>query len=724
MFVSRLHFDYDNMHVSLDTYSGDLLELYNRKAGKLSYENMIKSSAEWIERPNHHHPFTITAKFGEKERTFRTIKSLQSYENKEYRAQISSKETENGLLITVKCPYIADEEGAIPVNLHYTLLLKGDTVKFNLYYQNDFADLITEVRFPIIDGIWIGDDWTDNELVYPYHAGKKITDPINTLFTKPKLISWRWLEYRYFYRHDAGCDNARLAKYGLNGLSDRYPGGLSMSFVDLYNKDGGFYFGVHDPDYQPVYLEVGSFGERFLGLVFASAFEPRTQKGNEYKTPDTVIYIHQGDWHEASRFYRDFRKPLIPTVKKVKPEWMNDSVGFFTHYDFKNQQGEITHTYKDLPRLADEALEAGFKHILLSGWHKDGFDRGYPMYMFDPDLGTEQEFIDGVKACNDKGVHVTVYMNIKMHSVKYDTENLDEKCVYNQEGKPVALYFGNANIEFRHMCPKSKGWPAKIMECYRRVVEEYGIDGIYFDQLNCGNFACFNPKHDHKFNDIQSGYVDIVKNLRADYESKNDDTLFISGEWVIDRMGGVVTYQLNQSFFDIKSGAFPELYRYTFPEHGITDMLYPSKNLAMRPVHVAMKSQELMAMLFTNGSYFWVYDYVEDNTFTKDPEGYALLKDLIKLRKIQQKEFGKYLFADNDGICFTGEGTRVTRFIDGENSILAVFKQEKEADAQVKLDFHAKNATAILPDGSTKKLKIKNGVLKLSNDKACIICLK
>lgn len=722
MYISRYHFDYDNMHVSIDCNTGDILELYNRNVGKLSEENLIKSSAEWIEKPNHHHPFTIKGKNGEEESTYCSIKSLVAHENPEYRTKVSSKETQSGLVIKIEYPYIFNGTEYLPVDLYYTITLKGDTAKFNLHFTNNFADLITDVRFPIIDGIWIGETHKDNVLVYPVHSGLKMENPVKNLCEKPDLISWRFLEYRYFYRFKTfGGENERLQQYDINGgVSARYPGELSMSYVDLYNKDGGFYFACHDDKFKPVHMEVGSFGERFLGLVFACGFEPRTKKGESYGTPDAIVYVHKGDWHEGAKFYRNFRASLVAKYDKpIKPDWMKDSAGLFCHYDFKNQQGDIVHTYKDLPQLGREAVDAGFKHIMLSGWHLDGFDRGYPMYTYDPEMGTEQELIDGIKACKDMGVHVTVYMNIKMHADAYKKETISDKAVVNAKGEEVGLWFGNAHVKFTHMCPRSKGWQEDMLSSVRHVTQDYGIDGIYFDQLNCGNYACFNPRHDHEFNDIQIGYVEIIEKARREYEEKFGKPLYVSGEWVIDRMGEIVTYQLNQSFFNIVNGAFPEMYRYTFPNHGIVDMIYPGKNMAMRPVHVAQKSQEFMAICFTNGSYFWVYDWENDNTFKRDKEGYELLKKLIALKKVQLSLASDYLFADTDLIEVDGN-FRAGRFVKDDKSIVNVFRRDED-NAVLGINFKAKKAYAYTIEGNKIKLKIKKGKIQLPNYKAMTI---
>ena len=145
----------------------------------------------------------------------------------------------------------------------------------------------------------------------------------------------------------------------------------------------------------------------------------------------------------------------------------------------------------------------------------------------------------------------------------------------------------------------------------------------------------------------------------------------------------------------------------------------------MRPIHVAKKWQHLMAMLFTNGSYFWIYDLVEDNSFTRDEEGMALLKKLISLRTIMLRRGKGYLFCDDDGIVCDNPSVTVKRFIDqaDENrSFLAVFRLE-ETEARVRFAFPVTSAVAVYYDGSTEAVPISNGELTVPKNKACLIFL-
>ena len=127
-------------------------------------------------------------------------------------------------------------------------------------------------------------------------------------------------------------------------------------------------------------------------------------------------------------------------------------------------------------------------------------------------------------------------------------------------------------------------------------------------------------------------------------------------------------------------GAFPELYQYTYPEQILVDMLYPEKNMAMRPVHVGQASTAILNRAFTAGFYYWIYDLVDDNTFTRDPEQYAYLKDMITLRSFWLSAFGRGRFRDSDGVEADGSAL-VKRFDLPEGLLLACAREKGREEA-------------------------------------------
>jgi hypothetical protein len=345
------------------------------------------------------------------------------------------------------------------------------------------------------------------------------------------------------------------------------------------------------------------------------------------------------------------------------------------------------------------------------------------MYEPDPELGTEQELIDGIAQAKKLGVHVTFYMNIRIHNRAYNTDIVDQMAVLCENGLVSAESYGNPHLKFSTMCPKSPLWHKWITEAVRRGTEDYGADGVYLDQIGSGNCACFNRDHGHPIGDWD--YTDILTTIRERYLATTGEELCIMGEWPIDVYGPLTDLPLNQTFYNVKIGGFPAMYRYTFPEFPMTDMVYPTKNLAMRPVHVAQSALDMMGMLFTNGSYFWIYDLEEDNTFARDPEGFEMLKRLLSLSKIRKEWLPEGLFRDTDGIICDTDGIRVSRFSEGERNALCLYTKKDRAGTVALMLSDIPAAEGYFFDGIGERVRVtvengrvllpeKTGVLLLS----------
>ena len=711
MYQSRIHFDYGDMHIAFDPLTGEILELFHTR----TKDNLLKNSMYAV-----HQPFTL--RFAE--RQIFPVHSREANKNPALRVNIFSDKQAEGLRIYVRYPFLSDGKSTFPADLEYTVLLRQDEAVFRIHFTNTFGEEVREVDFPVLPGIYLGRDWTDNTLIFPEYAGMKYKNPVGTLTQPLKHLNWRWQEYRYDYILEGSIPKAHLAERGLKGVSGRYPGELSMSWFDLYNKDGGVYFACHDPSSKPCTLEVGAFGDDFPGLVFSLSKDTLTSTGETYNSPDCVLRIHEGDWHAGADIYREFRRPTLQKAESISPDWAKKSVCLFAHYDFKYQNGGVVHTYKDLPRLAEEAKKAGSDHILLAGWHKDGFDNGFPQYVTDPDLGTEYELTEGIRKAKQLGVHVSVYVNARLFNTRYAaSENDLAGSIKDREGNIEYAHFGNADLLFANMCPGSETWQDSLSLIAENVLLKYGCDGIYFDVLSVRGSLCFNSQHSHEFDDFCEGNKSFLLRIRK--EQTSDQFIpVLMGEHVCDQLGGILTFQLNQLFLNYSKGGFPAMYRFTFPEHRMMDMVYPEINLAMRPTHVSAASKEFMGILFKNDCYFWIYDLVDDNTFTRDPDGFALLRSLISFQK-QLHEEGNFTFVDTIGFtCSNENSVMVSRFVSNENnnvSMLRIFRLN-EAEAEITFLFPVKRAELLLPN-TRKPVIVKTNRITVPPEKFCAILL-
>ena len=726
--MPKEHFYYGNIHLALDAYNGEILAIRNVVTG----DNLIKNAMCCDPATYVHQPFTFKLGDGDEQVEYHPLYSRVPLENAEKRVKITSEETSEGLRVKVAYPCVTsqpvtvwsstefeyDSSADLETDLYYTVLLTENGLKFSLQIHNTTDLPLTEVRFPVIGGVYLGEDYTDNILVYPRTAGVKNPNPIDWFARLPNVTHWRWNEYRYIYTDGLYRGDPAVHARGMRGYAGIYPGQLSMSWMDIYNSDGGIYYGVHTDVTEPVRLECATYGRESIGLNLASNFPIMINVGESYTTPPTMCVFHEGDWHDGAKIYRAFRYPLIKQCGNVVPDWAKNSVALTAHYDFKLQDGTWNHTFKDIPQLARDSKSMGVDHMLLTGWNQDGFDNGYPLYYPDSDLGTEEEFIQGIKEAKELGVHISLYENSQLYNLRYDKGDVAQKAVIDEKGNMSTQSWGINNLAV--MCAMSAEWQGEIFENVKRATQKYGVDGIYFDQF-CNYRRCYNPNHKHVDPDWITARLHTVMRCREEYQAAFDDAMITMGEWVCDAYGGIMTYQLTQSFFSAQMGFYTDVFRYTFPEFGLMDMVYP-KNVLMRPPQFAAK-EEIVATCFANDSYLWLYHIGDDINYFRDPQSLDLIRKVNSLNSIKKEQFNDFTYVDTDGVVCNEQSARVRRYNKGIHVLLKAYRYDM-SEQSVTLSEDIKQATAITSDGERIRLEITGKSVRLPMEKISLILIE
>jgi len=726
--MPKEHFYYGNVHLALDALNGEILAIRDLVTG----DNLIKNNMCCDPETYVYQPFTFKLRDGNGETEYHPLYSREPLDNPEKKVLITSKEVEEGLLVKVayhcvtsqiitacsSTEYVGDSTKELQVDLYYTVLISENGLKFELHFNNTTDLILSEVRFPVIGGVFLGNDYQDNVLVYPRTAGVKNENPIDWFDRQPNITHWRWNEYRYIYTDGLYRGDPPVHARGMRGYAGTYPGQLSMSWMDLYNSEGGIYYGVHSADMQPVRLECATYGRKCIGLNLASNFSVRVENEQEYTTPPTHLIFHQGDWHQGAKIYRQFRYPLIERCGDIVPSWAKNSVALTAHYDFKLQDGTYFHTFKDIPQLAKDSKSMGVDHMLLTGWNQDGFDNGYPLYYPDSDLGTEEEFIQGIREAKEMGVHISLYENSQLYNLRYDKGNVAQTAVLDENGKMATQSWGINTLAV--MCAMSQQWQDEIFENVKRATQKYGVDGIYFDQF-CNYRRCYNPNHKHVDADWITARLHTVMRCRDEYRKAFGDAMITMGEWVCDAYGGIMTYQLTQSFFSAQMGFFTDMYRYTFPEFGLMDMVYP-KNVLMRPPQFAAR-EEILATCFANNTYLWLYHIGDDINYFKDERSLSLIRQVNSLNTIMKQRYDDYYYVDTDGIFCDESIARVRRYNKGDSVLLKAYRYKPDA-VDVKINESICTATIITADGKTRQAEITGNSVRLPDEKIALILLK
>lgn len=646
MYRSRYRYSNGVVGVAIDSLTGRILELINEKTG----ENYIKNSCT-----EEAQPFAVIVNSCNEKKKAYGGDTYDIAEFSELRPNILENKFNGGVEVKVVFNVITDGKQVIPVFVEYKIVIKDNSDEIGFYITvrpEDKSIFIEKVVFPIINGVYIGESWKDDILVYPDNAGLKIENPVETFAAPRKSIAWKWQEYRYTYK----TYNPSEQEGDLNYLERKFSGSLSMPFLCYYDKDNALYFASKDKSKNVIAMRASTYGDRYAGMNFS--FTSYLYDNAEWRSDEFVIALYCGDWHDGAKRYREFSN-TFNEHKNGQPEWFKKSAGLAAHYDFKYQCGGIVHKYKDIPDLFNKAVELGVNHLLLSGWHKDGFDRGFPRYEVDEDLGTEEELKQGVAYVKQNGGHVSFYMNSRLVNAVYSeyADLINAAACKDVSQKVKIENYGNKALNFAVMCNNVSAWRNKIESCVKYATDEIGIDGIYLDQIALASPGeCHAKEHGHKVTDWNKGTRKLLDEVSDDYYKNHGEKLQMIHEGV-SALYGDVSCGLMCSFQLMPLGAFPELYAYTFPEHRLVEAIYPKRNMAMRPVHVGQISKKLIDKTFLIGGYFWIYDLEEDCDFDLDQESKEYLKNALALTKYRLENFGEAVFCDTDGVDFICENT-------------------------------------------------------------------
>lgn len=624
MYISRYHFKNDKISLSLDSKSGELLELIDLTRG----DNLIKSH-EYFCPP----PFCLCLEDGARITPPRRNDCIS---DGSLSARIAFEEEDGSLFITVCYDRLIDNMGRkYETKLIYTIkLTEGSGVlEMNMTVEG-CAFSLSNVLYPYVAGVWLGESYEDDVLVYPFNGGIKMNAPIRSMSAPRNNVNWRWQEYRYVYNLTGmGLSPDQNGYYNLNS---KYSGPLSMAYLDMYDENGGIFVGFTDECDHTVSLLAQTKGEISVGMNLAVCHTVTETLGPMEFSGQ--IMLHDGDWHTAADYYR--RKTNADS--RSCPKWFDESLGLAAHYDFKYQNGSVVHKYSDIPRLVAEAAAIGLDHLLFAGWHKDGFDNGFPQYYCDDELGTFEELKTGLEYAHKNGMRVSFYINSRLANTKYEANKslIESGCIRRKDQTPYIEKYGDDTLSFATMCAASTQWQEHLGNAFDYILKA-GADGIYFDQIGMAPpLLCYSESHGHGIDDWAKGCKKLISLAR-------NKGLNVIIEGCSDMYGSMVGGQLISTFSYIDV-AFPELFRYTFPNQMLVDMVYPKHNLAMRPVFVANKAKQMIDTAVMTGMYIWAYDLEFDNTFRRDEETLQYLKAALKLRRSIYSKDKTARFDDNN----------------------------------------------------------------------------
>lgn len=530
-----------------------------------------------------------------------------------------------------------DDSASWPLSGWYAMNMESDgTMKWQLYIENGSDLAACEMLFPRLGPLYLQEQMI---LMYPHHAGEKIIDP---------PIALASAKYRNFWRAASVPTEFGFSR------EINYCGLASMTWMDLSAGEIGIYTASYDPAFPVTGLRVETGGpqDRWISLSFRKYVD--IHPGQTYLSPPIVWAFHSGDWHQAAEKYREWFNQHVR--QEQHPADLNAEVVLTPHYNFRRDTG-ICYKFEDIPAMARrDKEEFGSNHFFIAGWNHMGFDSHYPNYNPDLELGTPLKLWQGVEYVKENGGFVTFYINCRIMD-KYSEylPTLGERWMLRtKEQEPIYEVYGPAETVV--LCPSHPEWRSYLEEFAVWMCKAYGARGIYYDQLGSATpYPCYGA-HEHGpvkgTSGFNQGYIDLIERTTERLKKfRPDGFLMIEncGDIYSSRVWGSLAW--NGELYD----EFFNLYKYTFPEHTLINMVNPRK--IDDPVEQEQMFNKDLARAFVLGSIFWFegdafQNRVQDQTRRR--RMLDLLQGCLAVRRAVTTELADAVFQDDIGLMLPG----------------------------------------------------------------------
>ncbi|MDD5707122.1 MAG: NEW3 domain-containing protein [Kiritimatiellae bacterium] len=357
-----------------------------------------------------------------------------------------------------------------------TLLPNGQS-EWQMRIDNDSDVEVVEFRFPVVTGIQLGGDPSDDWLFVPRCWGQVMQNVAGGgQRGDPAAL-----------RDHEAADSAGAGQLLDTGHA------TPMRWSALWDEQQGLYLGIEDPRYEDYRFFYGADGS---GGATLASWQRTLVKPHSQWTSGTfrLALTGGGDWHEAADIYRDY------TARTLKPNDVHPYIKWLLDAWDVMPAGEAQWIGWDMVYAGGENMMAAWRQML------DGTDMGYcGLYPY-PSLawGTTREFSQKLAVRRALGGFFTDYHNFHLWSAGYsyrprvatfpksrlpadasipDDAWYRKAAAYNYDGSFTRF---ETNFPPYCECPMamaSREWRDWLMDWTMRDLA-FGTDGRYYDQLN------------------------------------------------------------------------------------------------------------------------------------------------------------------------------------------------------------------------------------------------
>jgi hypothetical protein len=253
----------------------------------------------------------------------------------------------------------------------------------------------------------------------------------------------------------------------------------------------------------------------------------------KWKSGEFCFTPHRGGWAKGIEVYRDYVAQVNPP--RSLPDHVRDGIGYQTIWMQQSLDPDPQNAafrFTDLPRIAQDCAEHGINELSLWGW----CNYGQMPITLRTQLGTEQEFLEGIRKAKQFGVNVAPYVGIHIILRKYvqrycQDEKLDIRdWTYDTECIPNMQPYYLKLSEGAWIKSNNKIWQDDVITSLKEWIDK-GVSSFGFDTF----------QEDPEF-------IELAKKIRTMASAKDPQAVF-SGETVLGRgteqVGSVLDYTWN-----------------------------------------------------------------------------------------------------------------------------------------------------------------------------------
>lgn len=547
--------------------------------------------------------------------------------------------------------------GAVRVVCRATLSDAGSDVRWTIAVDNraEGAEIV-EVVFPVLGGLRIGRQTEDDFLTWPAWGGGR-------LIAEPEK------------------NGKRAGTY--------IGGGATMAWVDLFSRPTGagepvcgLYFASYDSSLLMAALG-GVPSDDGGSLTLYMKKYAHVRSGQSWKSAEFVVSVHAGDWHAGADAYRSWFCSWAP--RPDPPAWLTRCDGRLEWTLPLDGAGRFD---KDIPekialtkRLGLDFARFGGQMIasVVAGKH-----RCNRLPFPDPLMGDESEFTDVLDQVRSQGCHAAFYINGQAWDPRWPTcpqacagkipasvrvpdweAGFKQNALWHYDGTLYTQYKKAAGHWpaptpdspydglFYFMCPASQGWQDHLYYwTVEKYVKQYHASAMFLDQIGAESAKyCFNPAHGHAHHGVWAlGFVALAKRIKAEARRVDPDFALETEGYGDAYAACFDSFFIAPSSTGIWPDSFPELARYTFPDHIFFDGFWEIQN----PGYIRTP-EETLNEVFLIGNRFLIY--AQPKVLTRHTT------DVLNLRRrIKHVQYAAR-YMDDLGTTVSDPAVRVKRFV-------------------------------------------------------------